>query len=136
MSYEVTAYDNTVGDPVAVLVAKGTHDVSRLCNLLAGGVIVVEQLQAGKQLLKQVRRHNQGRAALALLKQHGGPDLTVDKSADDDTRAVEAVLLAAGNFSIRQGSLTDLNTAVDALLARFDDRITDLAHREAGRPAA
>jgi hypothetical protein len=29
MSYETRAYDNTHGDPVIVLVATGTHDVSR-----------------------------------------------------------------------------------------------------------
>lgn len=124
MTYEVTAYDNTLGDPVAVLVATGTHDVSRLVNLLVGGVNVIEQLQAGQQLLKQVRRHNQGRTALKLLKQHGGPDLTVDKSADDDTRAVARLLAAIG-----AGDDSEFSRAAVEVRDLFLDRMTDLNER-------
>lgn len=81
MSYESRAYDktNTDGfgpDPVVVLVVTGTHDVSRLINLLHTGQPVIEQLQLGEQIRRQVSRHNSGRAALELLRQHGGPDFT------------------------------------------------------------
>lgn len=72
--YETRAYDNEHGNPVAVLVASGTHDVSRLVQMLNRGN--AEQCGVGEQLVRQVRRHNGGRAALALLKAHGGPDFT------------------------------------------------------------
>lgn len=80
MAYQTRAYDqpNTGGfpaDPVAVVVASGTHDVSRLVHLLSRGLI--EHVQVGKQLQQQTRRRNGGRAALALLREHGGPDLTM-----------------------------------------------------------
>lgn len=84
--YQTKAYDQAVdgfpSEPVAVVVATGTHDVSRLLHLFAGGLI--EHVQVGQQLQQQVRRRNGGRAALALLKQHGGPDLT-QLSPDDVT---------------------------------------------------
>lgn len=78
MSYETAAYDKTNDDgfgpdPVVVIVATGTHDVSRLVNLLNSGNC--EQLDLAQQVTRQVRRHNGGRAALSLLKAHGGPDL-------------------------------------------------------------
>ncbi|GAA4439657.1 hypothetical protein [Phytohabitans houttuyneae] len=73
MAYETRAYDNEHGDPVVVLVASGTHDVSRLVQLLTSGNC--EQVDLGDQVLQQVRRHNGGRAALQLLAAHGGPDL-------------------------------------------------------------
>jgi len=76
MSYETRAYDNKHGDPVVVLVATGTHDVSRLVNLLAGASPTCEQISLGRTVLRQVRRHNAGRAALRLLRDHGGPDFT------------------------------------------------------------
>lgn len=85
MSYESRAYDkaNSDGfgpDPVVVLVVTGTHDVSRLVNLLAGGQPVIEQIALGEQIRKQIKRHNGGRAALELLKQHGGPDFTIEEA--------------------------------------------------------
>lgn len=78
--YESRAYDHVnddgfAPDPVVVLVVTGTHDVSRLLNLLNGGTPLCEQLRLGQQLARQVARHNAGRAALKLLAQHGGPDL-------------------------------------------------------------
>lgn len=80
MSYESRAYDEHDDgfgpDPVVVLVVRGTHDVSRLINLFAGWPPVIEQLSVGKRIRQQVRRHNGGRAALELLRQHGGPDFT------------------------------------------------------------
>ena len=89
MSYQSRAYDNDHGDPVVVLVATGTHDVSRLVNLLAGNrVPVSEQVALAMRLWRQVRRHNGGRAALKLLRDHGGPDLLDTPRA----RAEERVL--------------------------------------------
>lgn len=81
--YESRAYDkpNTDGfppDPVVVLVVTGTHDVSRLIGLLAGGSPLIEHIDLGRQVLAQVRRHNAGREALRLLADHGGPDFTAD----------------------------------------------------------
>lgn len=80
MSYQTRAYDNPAGDPVAVIVVTGTHDVSRIINLLAGSPPNVEQLQTGRTLLKQVRAHSAGRAALKLLADHGGPDFTPENT--------------------------------------------------------
>ena len=76
MSYETRAYDNEHGNPVVVLVATGTHDVSRLVNLLMSGNC--EQVSLGHTVRAQVRRHNGGRAALQLLAAHGGPDFLYD----------------------------------------------------------
>lgn len=81
MAYESRAYDNEHGNPVVVLVATGTHDVSRLVNLLTGGNC--EQVSLGQTVLRQVRRHNGGRAALQLLAAHGGPDFLHDQAATD-----------------------------------------------------
>jgi hypothetical protein len=76
VSYESRTYDDQHGDPVVVLVATGTHDVSRLLNLLAGNrVPVSEHLSLSMRIWRQVRRHNGGLAALKLLREHGGPDL-------------------------------------------------------------
>ncbi len=78
MSYESRAYDNEHGDPVVVLVATGTHDVSRLVNLMAHAkpFPTCEQVALGNRIAEQVRRHNGGRAALRLLRDHGGADFT------------------------------------------------------------
>ena len=76
MSYESRAYDNEHGNPVVVLVATGTHDVSRLVNLLNSGNC--EQVSLAATVLRQVRRHNGGRAALQMLAAHGGPDFLHD----------------------------------------------------------
>lgn len=37
MSYEYRTYDDDNGDPVVVLVASGTHDVSRVVQALTHG---------------------------------------------------------------------------------------------------
>lgn len=76
MSMQTRAYDTEDGDPVVVLVVAGTHDVSRLVHLLNGASPNSEQRQLGKAVVTQVRRRNAGRAALALLAAHGGPDFT------------------------------------------------------------
>jgi hypothetical protein len=83
VSMESRAYDKHNGDgfppdPVVVLVVTGDHDVSRLINLLHRGQPVTEQLQLGQRIVRQVKRHNAGRAALELLAKHGGPDFTDD----------------------------------------------------------
>ena len=83
--YESRAYDKP-GDafgpePVVVLVVTGNHDVSRLVNLFAGGQPVIEQLEVGEQIRRQVKRHNGGRAALELLRAHGGPDFTEQEAS-------------------------------------------------------
>lgn len=85
--YESRAYDipNDDGfppDPVVVLVVTGTHDVSRLLNLLNGGTPLCEQLRLGQHLARQVARHNAGRAAMKLLAAHGGPDLLARLGGD------------------------------------------------------
>ncbi|WP_410633320.1 hypothetical protein [Amycolatopsis sp. cmx-4-83] len=77
--YESRAYDRPTEfgspEPVVVLVVSGTHDVSRILNLMNGGSAVVEQLEIGQRLTAQVARHDGGRAAMKLLADHGGPDL-------------------------------------------------------------
>jgi hypothetical protein len=85
VSYESRAYDkpNTDGfppEPVVVLVVEGTHDVCRLVNLFAGGPVTIEQLEVGRRMRAQVRRHNGGRGALELLAAHGGPDFTDEEA--------------------------------------------------------
>lgn len=72
--YESRAYDDEYGQPVVVLVATGTHDVSRLVNTLMGRCPVVEQMQTGEKILRQVKNHNGGLEALKLLARHGGTD--------------------------------------------------------------
>lgn len=86
MTYETRAYDNEWGDPVVVIVVEGTHDVSRIVHLLSRGLC--EHVSLSQKLLKQVRRHNGGRAALALLTAHGGPDFLND-GQDVERPAVE-----------------------------------------------
>ncbi|MBS2962619.1 phiSA1p31-related protein [Actinocrinis puniceicyclus] len=76
--YQSRAYDDEHGEPVVVLVTTGTHDVSRLVQLLQGRLAVCEHIGVADRVLRQVRRHAGGRAALALLKAHGGPDFTGD----------------------------------------------------------
>jgi hypothetical protein len=80
MSYESRAYDNEHGDPVVVIVVTGTHDVSRLVNMTNGGGSNCEQRDLGQAIVRQVKRHNAGRRALALLRDHGGSDFTEDVS--------------------------------------------------------
>ena len=108
MSYETRAYDNSHGDPVVVLVASGTHDVSRLVHLLAGASPNCEQIGLGQQVLRQVKRHNAGRAALRLLRDHGGPDFT----EHDDLEAKRKAKVA--------DELTDALAAIERVRARCD----------------
>jgi hypothetical protein len=92
MSYETRAYDDEHGDPVVVLVATGTHDVSRLVNLLNGASPNCEQIGLAAAVLRQLRRHNAGRAALRLLRDHGGTDFTEEPAeVAEDRAAVEEI---------------------------------------------
>lgn len=78
--YESRAYDNEHGDPAVVLVVTGTHDVSRIVNLLAGSRLALcEHMDVSERILRQVKRHNGGQAALKLLAAHGGPDFSEPK---------------------------------------------------------
>lgn len=81
MSTEVRVYDMEDGHPCVVMVTSGTHDVSRLANLLASGRC--EDQNTADYIRKTLSRHRGGRAALKLLKDHGGPDLLVDTSRDE-----------------------------------------------------
>jgi hypothetical protein len=76
VSYESRAYDNEHGNPVVILVATGTHDVSRLVNLLAGSrMALCEHHDLSGRIRRQVNRRNGGRAALKMPAEHGGPVL-------------------------------------------------------------
>jgi hypothetical protein len=84
--YETRAYDKSnndgfPADPVVVLVATGTHDVSRLVYLLSRGNC--EHVELAEQVRRQVARHGRGRAALRLLAEHGGPDLLTEVGDDE-----------------------------------------------------
>lgn len=61
-------------DPIVVLTAVGTHDVSRLVYLLSRGNC--EHVELAQRLASNLRRKPGGYAALAVLKDHGGPDFT------------------------------------------------------------
>ena len=78
MSFESRAYDDETGRPVVVLVATGSHSVSRLVAALRTGS--TEQMMLAGRLLDQVKRHNGGREALRLLAAHGGPDLLAEET--------------------------------------------------------
>jgi hypothetical protein len=80
VSTEVRVYDMEDGHPCVVMVTSGTHDVSRLANLLHSGRC--EDQATATYIRRTLSRHRGGRAALALLKEHGGPDLLVGTSAD------------------------------------------------------
>lgn len=73
MAYDTQAYENHHGDPVVVMVVTGEHDVSRLVNLLSGGLC--EHMPIRDHIVRQLHRRARGRDALKLLKAHGGPDL-------------------------------------------------------------
>ncbi len=73
-AYDKPTADGFLPDPVVVLVVTGTHDVSRLVAMLAGMPPTIEYVAVGERVRSQVRSHNAGRGALALLKAHGGPD--------------------------------------------------------------
>lgn len=90
MSYDVRTYDAENGDPVVVMVVKGTHDVSRIVQAMTHGNC--EQVDVGNRIVRMLRRHSKGRMALALLKAHGGPDFT----EPEDQALVEGIAARQG----------------------------------------
>jgi hypothetical protein len=117
MSIQSRAYDKTNDggfppDPVVVLVAEGTTDVSRLVNALARGNS--EQTRQAELIGRQLRRHNGGRAALSLLKRHGGPDFTDEAESMHMGVLVERIAQAICNslggdqaWSLMPGTVRD-----------------------------
>lgn len=71
-----TEHDGAV--PTLTITVEGTHDISRMVNLLGTGNCEQGDLQ--RRVVRSLRRLDGGRAALGLLKRHGGPDLL---AADD-----------------------------------------------------
>ncbi len=100
MSYETYAYDNEHGDPVAILVATGTYDVSRVVALLHSGRC--EEVALAGQLRRQIARHNGGRAALRVLELHGGPNLL-----EPVQRAEDGVQVAGPVFDLVRLAVAD-----------------------------
>ncbi len=131
MAYKTRAYTDEHGDPVVVLVVTGTHDVGRLAGLFCGAQVLVEQLQTGEAMRRQARRHASGRAALELLKAHGGPDFTDEITQDAlDGQALAALMVAAEQLlldcSMPSGTPTPqrkraLRAAIDGVERRFFD---------------
>ncbi len=69
-----TEHDGAV--PTLTITVEGTHDISRMVNLLASGNCEQGDLQ--RRIVRSLRRLEGGRAALDLLKRHGGPDFTAE----------------------------------------------------------
>lgn len=80
MTVDTRTFDEN-NQPVAVMVVKGEFDVSRLVNLLTTGR--AEDQGTAQRLARQLGRHNSGDRALALLRDHGGPDFTGVHGVDD-----------------------------------------------------
>lgn len=113
MSYETRAYDNEHGDPVVVLVADGTHDVGRLAGLLATGNC--EQSELGRTVLRQIRQHDGGRAALQMLAAHGGPDLLFGLApAEGDVAELIQMIHDYGKACVTAGRLLGEGKVDDA----------------------
>jgi hypothetical protein len=131
VSYESRAYDNDQGDPVVVLVATGTHDVSRLVNLLAGSRLALcEHAHLSDRIKRQVNRYNGGREALKLLRAHGGPDLLEGPMAPsaEDEHTIRARVAKEARLAARE--LTD--PAEVAILRWFADRTVAEASQPEG----
>lgn len=127
MSYETRAYDDDHGIPVAVIVVTGTHDVGRMISLFGGSPITVEQQRTGRKLLKQVRAHSGGRAALQLLARHGGPDFTPENTTvaiPKDKLLARIAELEAQLDKIRP-ALQSLTTAAGADVRRYAKLLDD-----------
>lgn len=129
--YESRAYDNQHGDPVVVLVTTGTHDVSRLVQLLNGRGALVEQLMLGDKVVRQLKRHNAGRAALALLKAHGGADFTDEESPTDPAK-LRTTLDALASAQQRIAELEDLGIERHAEMLVNEVRLRSLEIRNGG----
>jgi hypothetical protein len=88
VSTEVRVYDMEDGHPCVVMVTSGTFDVSRLAGLLASGRS--EDHRTADYIRRTLSRHRGGRAALKLLRDHGGPDLLTDTSTAQANEEVTA----------------------------------------------
>lgn len=107
---QTRAYTDERHDPVVVLVATGTHDVSRLTNLLNGASPNSEQRTLGARVVEQLQAHNSGLAALRLLRDHGGPDFT-------ETTEQDRLRTTIGELSRTE---VDLRSAAAALVHAVD----------------
>lgn len=100
--YETAAHDRhhqdwPTPDPVLIIAATGHHDVSRLVAALATGPS--EQHALVGQVTRQLRATRSGRSALAVLRNHGGPDLTpvpVNQQEGPDPAAITAAIADPG----------------------------------------
>lgn len=125
MSYETRAYDNEHSDPVVILVATGTHDVSRLVNLLAGSrMALCEHNGLADRIRRQVSRRNGGRAALKLLAAHGGPDLLEGPSAPSAEDEATIRVRIAKEARTAALDMKQEMPAEAAILRWFAERIT------------
>lgn len=88
MSVDIRAMKNDAGDPVLVHVVTGTHDISRHVSVHSGGFARCEDLTAAEIMRKAMRRRSDGRAAMRLLAQHGGPDFVLADGELPDARQV------------------------------------------------
>jgi hypothetical protein len=125
--YENRAYEKQTDfgpEPVVVIVVTGTHDTSRLVHLMARGTI--EQIQVADKLVRQLRRRNGGRAALELLRAHGGPDLVSPPPAEIDCKKVAYW----GSFDTMDFVSASPDGKVDTSYAPFNRRMDpDTARR-------
>lgn len=103
MSVQIRVYDDKDddGQPVVVMVTRGTFDVSRLVDLMARGRS--EDSQRAGTLARALRRRNGGKAALKLLRDHGGNDLLEEVPAEPDglLGLVHRALADPGQFAPR-----------------------------------
>lgn len=131
MAYETRAYDQAENDPVVVLVATGTNDVSHLVNVLRGGHPGVEHVELSEEIRRQVRRHNGGRAALAQLKAHGGPDFTDTAEEALDGAVLAGLMIAAETLLVDCATIGKptpqhqraMRAALNAVEQRFFDDV-------------
>jgi hypothetical protein len=84
VSVQIRVYDDKDddGQPVVVMVTRGTFDVSRLACLMSQGRS--EDSKRAGYIARALRRRNGGRAALKLLRDHGGTDLLEDVPSAPD----------------------------------------------------
>ena len=123
---------DTSGPDIAVTVtAVGAHHASRLVNLFAGGVMVLEQMDAGQRLRTNLRRTKEGKEVLALLAAHGGADFT--EESDPATWPVDMV-----NDTLRRlrGRIKVLESALDDFLTTAEEHGADQCGPEDGGCAA
>jgi hypothetical protein len=74
-------------NPKITITVQGTHDVSRITQLLASGL--VEHVIVAADLVRKLRKVPGGVAALKVLAEHGGPDYTQEYPGGHDPEAGE-----------------------------------------------